>query len=66
VTVHLMLLFVYSGIYDYQLLIYNITEDVVGLYIKSIPIACEILKQSHKFRDQGMAHTLWVFLVYVV
>jgi len=29
VTVHLKLLFVYSGIYDYQLLIYNITEDVV-------------------------------------
>ena len=30
VTVHLKLLFVYSGIYDYQLLIYRITEDVVG------------------------------------
>jgi hypothetical protein len=64
VTVHLMLLFVYSHIYDYQLLIYNITEDVVGLYIKSILNACEIFEQSHKFRDQGMAHSLCIFLVY--
>ena len=64
VTVHLMFLFVYSGIYDYQLLIYNITEDVVGLYIKSVLIACKIFKKSHEFRDQGMAHTLCVFLVY--
>lgn len=59
-----MLLFVYSGIYDYELLIYNITEDVVGLYIKSVLIACKICKQSCKFRDQGMAHTFCIFLVY--
>ena len=64
VTVHLKLLFVYSGIYDYQLLIYNITEDVVGLYIKSVLIACKIFKQSDKCKDQGMARTLCVFLVY--
>jgi len=33
-----------------KLLIYNITEDVVGLYIKSILIACKFFKQSHKLR----------------
>ena len=54
----------YSGIYDYHLLIYNIAEDVVGLYIKSILIACKIFKQSHKFRNQGMAHTLCIFMAY--